>query len=178
MNTPSTGEVTKPQYYSMMRIPILVFERFSDMEIGKQTEDLEKYRLEIPQISTHLLREDIKLPEYRNIEFKAKDFTWVYPHVSHPSTILLIGQEDLKSNSSKINMVLRISKDVTNKSKEISLNIHIPNVECMIEGYQLHILLKYLKQLQEFKQVWKQVMDNLKRQDKMADMQINIEDSK
>jgi hypothetical protein len=75
-------------------------------------------------------------------------------------------------------MVLRISKDVTNKSKEISLNIHIPNVECMIEGYQLHILLKYLKQLQEFKQVWKQVMDNLKRQDKMADMQINIEDSK
>jgi hypothetical protein len=157
MNTPSTGEVTKPQYYSMMRIPILVFERFSDMEIGKQTEDLEKYRLEIPQISTHLLREDIKLPEYRNIEFKAKD---------------------LKSNSSKINMVLRISKDVTNKSKEISLNIHIPNVECMIEGYQLHILLKYLKQLQEFKQVWKQVMDNLKRQDKMADMQINIEDSK
>jgi hypothetical protein len=118
------------------------------------------------------------LPEYRNVEYQAKDFPWVYPPVCHPSTILLIGPEDPKSSNSIINVVLRISKDVKHKSKETSLKIDIPNIECMIEGYQLQILLKYLKQLQEFKQVWKQVMSNLKRQEKMYDNQINIEESR
>lgn len=48
----------------------------------------------------------------------------------------------------------------------------------MVEGYQLQILLKYLKQLQEFKQVWRQVMDKLKWQDRLQDNQINIEESR
>jgi|JI9StandDraft_1071089.scaffolds.fasta_scaffold673108_1 hypothetical protein len=67
MNTPSDGKVAKPQYYSMVRIPVLTFERFNDMEIGKQSEEFSKYRLEVPQISAHLLREDMKLPEYENL---------------------------------------------------------------------------------------------------------------
>jgi hypothetical protein len=37
MNAPSSDQKVKPQYYSMMRVPMLVFERFSDMEIGKST---------------------------------------------------------------------------------------------------------------------------------------------
>lgn len=69
-NAPSMEKVAKPQYYSMLRVPLIVFERFSDMEIGKATEEFQKYRLEIPQISAHLLREDASLPEYLNVPCK------------------------------------------------------------------------------------------------------------
>lgn len=116
MNTPSEG-TAKPQYYSMVRVPTLVFERFNDMEIGRQTEEFEKYRLEVPQVSAHLLREDMKLPEYGNLQSTNKDFPWQYPPVSHPSTIMLIGSDDPRINSAKISLVLRISKDVKRNSK-------------------------------------------------------------
>lgn len=56
MNSPSEGSVANPQYYSMLRVPSLLFERFTDREIGKEGEEFQKYRLEVPQISTHLLR--------------------------------------------------------------------------------------------------------------------------
>lgn len=74
--------------------------------------------------------------------------------------------------------MFRISKDVKKKSQEVSIRVELPNIEFMVEGYQLQILLKYLKQLQEFKQVWRQVMDKLKWQDRLQDNQINIEESR
>ena len=38
MNTPSTGNIVKPQYFIMLRVPSILFERFTDKELGKATE--------------------------------------------------------------------------------------------------------------------------------------------
>ena len=45
----------------------------------------------VPQLSVHLLREDIQFPDYSNMKCKEGDFPFKYPCITHPSTILLIG---------------------------------------------------------------------------------------
>lgn len=46
----------------------------------------------------HLLSEDIKGPEYKNLKFAKGDFPFKYPSVNHPKTILLIGSPDIPDN--------------------------------------------------------------------------------
>lgn len=43
-------------------------------------------------MSLHLLKENADFPEYLNEKAVKEDFPFTYPPVSHPSTILLIGQ--------------------------------------------------------------------------------------
>jgi hypothetical protein len=56
------------------------------------------FNILLPQISVHLLSEDIKGPEYKNLKFAKGDFPFKYPSVNHPKTILLIGSPDIPDN--------------------------------------------------------------------------------
>lgn len=47
----------------------------------------------VKQVSLHLLREDMSVPEYDNTKYTKQDFPSHYPPVNHPSTILLIGSD-------------------------------------------------------------------------------------
>lgn len=109
----------------------------------------------------------MKIPEYGNLIYSERDFPWQYPTANHPSTIMLVGSEDIKNPVNCISLVLRISTDAKRKSKDILVKLDVPNVEVMMEGYQLQILLKYLDQLKEFKQAWKSVMDKQKLHEKL-----------
>lgn len=82
---------------------------------------------------------------------------------------MLVGSDDPRINPAKISLVLRISKDVKHKSKEISIRIDLPNIEFMVEGYQLQVLLKYMAQLKEFKVVYRQAMDRIRMQERQQE---------
>jgi hypothetical protein len=97
MNTPDR-DASRPQYYAMLRIPVINFEKKEEKEIKKTEVESLKFNVLVPQISLHLLREDIKFPDYPNLPYKEGDYPFAYPPVSHPGTILLIGVEKVPVN--------------------------------------------------------------------------------
>lgn len=46
----------------------------------------------------HLLSEDMKTSEYKNMKYSPGDFPFKYPTASHPRTILVIGSPNLPDN--------------------------------------------------------------------------------
>jgi hypothetical protein len=134
--------------------------------------------MEIPQVSLHLLREDMKFPEYSNLPATQQDFPFGYPLVSHPSTLVLVGcsgkitsadtqshslsqAQNLTSNKS-IMIYLRIRKDSKLKKVDNNIRLEIPNFEVMVEGTQLQILHKFIYQLKDFMTLYSRSMANLK----------------
>lgn len=93
----------------MLRIPSIVVERSRDEE-SNETEDIEKYQLKIQQITTHLLREDVRFPEYDNVKAKQADFPYIQPLASNPSTLMLIGNKNLETDSQSILLFFTIKK--------------------------------------------------------------------
>lgn len=95
MNRPSEkNSPQKPQYFLMARMPFCQVEKINELDSSKLTDPSEKFKLEIPQVSLHILREDMRLNEYSNLFTKPGDFPFNYPPVTHPSTILLIGSDE------------------------------------------------------------------------------------
>lgn len=90
MNTPSEDQL-HPQFYLMLRIPMIYLDRKDDnQKKNDQTEEI-KFNILLPQVSAHLLREDMRFPDYSNLECRQEDYPFQFPRVCHPSTILLIG---------------------------------------------------------------------------------------
>lgn len=88
----------------MLRVPLIHVNKKEDKEkIKNNVEDI-RFSIILPQISLHLLREDIKYPDYANTKYEENDFPFKYPKVNHPSTILLIGSSIEPENiQNKIN---------------------------------------------------------------------------
>ena len=88
MNTPST-DGSNPQYYTLLRVPIIHFDKKEEKEVKKQETEELKFNVLVPQLSIHLLREDINFPDYSNVKYNEGDFPFKYPCINHPSTILV-----------------------------------------------------------------------------------------
>ena len=92
----------------------------------------------------HLLSEDVKGSEYKNMKYGVGDFPFKYPSVNHPKTILLIGSPDIPDNImnklpewkkdgniNKLNysqMGFKLTTDYKNKTKDITLHLEIANI--------------------------------------------------
>lgn len=126
----------------------------------------DKFKVWLPQLFLHLLREDMKIPEYSNLMFTPEDFPSRYPTVNHPSTLMLVGTDDLSQNTRGITVILKIiRKQEENKIQKVLL-IDATNIEFMVDGVQLRVLSKFLKQLEDFKTLYSKSMENLKKQDR------------
>ena len=66
MNTPSEDK-SHPQFYLMMRIPLVYLDRKEDNQLKKEQIEEIKFNILLPQISVHLLREDMRFPDYSNL---------------------------------------------------------------------------------------------------------------
>lgn len=70
----------------------------------------------------------MKLPEYGNVKTEQTDFPFNQPSVNHPSTIMLIGNKNLKSDAQSLVFSLSIKKELNTKIKRLSVNGMIPNI--------------------------------------------------
>ena len=99
LSTPrKEGSLKAPQHYLMVRVPSMLFERVNDNELGKLNEDFLKYKMIVPQVSVHLMKDDLKVPDYCNVSAASKDIPFLYPSVTHSSTILLVGRQQPHSS--------------------------------------------------------------------------------
>jgi len=68
MNTPSETKENNMQFFLMLRVPLIHVNKKEDKEkIKNDVEDI-RFSIILPQISIHLLREDIKYPDYTNVK--------------------------------------------------------------------------------------------------------------
>lgn len=97
--------------------------------------------------------------------------------MSHPSTLVLIGTERKVLNNGQASGLqsqlrqslvvdLRIRKDPKTKKIDNSIKVQLPNVEVMVEGFQLQILQKFIEQLNDFQMLYSRAMTSLRQQDK------------
>jgi len=55
--------------------------------------------------------------------------------------------------------------------------VELPNLEVMVEGFQLQILMKFLEQLHDFQVLYSRAMSSLKQQDKSLYKLVSLEQS-
>lgn len=165
MNRPTEKNAPqKPQYFLMLRMPLCQVEKAQDQESAiagsKTSEQIEKFRVDIPQVSLHLLREDMSIPEYANVPAKQQDFPFEYPSVNHPSTLMLLGSSKIESHVESstqsvpsrkgLTVWLRIKRDQKLKKIDNNIKVELPSLELMVEGWQLQILKKFAEQMKDF----------------------------
>lgn len=105
--------------------------------------------------------------------------------MSHPSTLVLIGCEGKKGQgtSSQLSVrrgltaSLRVRRNSKEKKIDNAINVKFPNMEVMVEGFQLQILMKFVEQLNDFQTLYSKAMQNLKQQDKTLYKLVSLEQS-
>ena len=71
----------------------------------------------VPQISVHLLREGVPFPEFSNEkESAAGDFPFLYPTLSHPGTLMVVGGREAEEQTK---LTLALLTDYKAERKEI-----------------------------------------------------------
>ena len=177
MNTPST-DGSNPQYYTLLRVPIIHFDKKEEKEMKRQETEELKFNVLVPQVSLHLLREDIEFPDYSNMRYQEGDFPFKYPSITHPSTILLIGASTIPEglvenlgewrkngslkNYSFSNFGLALVTDFKKKTREVSLKLEFESIEAMINPVQLKVLSRFIVQILEFKKIFSSIIEELK----------------
>lgn len=98
----------------------------------------------------------------------------MYPPVTHPRTILLIGSSIIPDNivtklpewkkDGRINSMnftqlsFKLTTDYKKKSKDITMHTDISNIEVMVTPVQIKILSRFVAQVMEFKKILDSVM--------------------
>lgn len=67
---------------------------------------------------------------------------------------MLIGNKNLKSDTQSLVFSLSIKRELKTKIKRFCVNGVIPNIEFMLEPFQIKVLEKFLSQLDEFKKLY------------------------
>ena len=78
----------------------------------------------------------------------------------------MIGKSDMASENQSLTLFLSVKKEHKTKTKRFHVRGIVPNIEVMLEPFQIQIIEMFLSQLNEFKTLYQHSMEGLGRQDR------------